>query len=89
MRGRPEDLRWLIGREPGSTEMLCQMMAATKIDERKVPQATMRELEHTCSGCTDKFHCADEIGNGRAARNFDSFCPNADTLKALQAKADE
>lgn len=87
MRGRPEDLRWLIGREPGSSELLCQMLNAVKIDERQVPQDIMRELERACSGCTEKFHCADEIGNGRASGNFESFCPNADTLKSLQGKA--
>jgi hypothetical protein len=84
VRGRPEDLRWLVGREPGSTEMLCHMMNTLKVDERKVPQETMRALERTCSGCTEKFHCADEIGNGRAGGNFESFCPNAKTLRALR-----
>lgn len=84
VRGRPEDLRWLVGREPGSTEMLCHMMAVTGVDERRVPRATMRELEQTCSGCTAKLHCADEIGHGRAAGNFEQFCPNADALKRLQ-----
>jgi hypothetical protein len=84
VRGRPEDLRWLVGREPGSTEMLCHMMAVTGVDERRVPSAAMRELEQTCSGCTAKLHCADEIGHGRAAGNFEQFCPNADALKRLQ-----
>lgn len=84
VRGRPEDLRWLVGREPASTEMLCHMMAVTGIDERSVPKSTMRELETNCAACTAKLHCADEIGHGRAAGNFDEYCPNADALKRLQ-----
>jgi hypothetical protein len=84
VRGRPEDLRWLVGREPESTELLCHMMAVTDIDERSVPKATMRELEKKCAACIAKLHCADEIGHGRAAGNFDEFCPNADGLKDLQ-----
>jgi len=85
VRGRPEDLRWLVGREPGSTEMLCHMMNAVDVDEQKVPAKTMRGLERNCSQCEAKLHCADEIGHGRAAKTFEEFCPNADTLKGLQA----
>jgi hypothetical protein len=84
VRGRPEDLRWLVGREPESTELLCHMMAVTAIDERSVPKATMRELEKTCAACVGKLHCADEIGHGRAAATFGDYCPNADALKRLQ-----
>lgn len=84
VRGRPEDLRWLVGREPDSTELLCHMMAATSVNERKVPDRTMRELERSCSKCNAKLHCADEIGHGRAANSFAGFCPNAQTLRRLQ-----
>jgi hypothetical protein len=84
VRGRPEDLRWLVGREPGSTELLCHMLAVTGVDARKVSAKTMRELERSCAACREKMHCADEIGHGRAARSFADFCPNAQTLKALQ-----
>ncbi len=84
VRGRPEDLRWLVGREPGSTELLSHMLAQTGVDERHVPAKTMRDLERTCGGCTAKLHCADEIGRGRAVRSFKDFCPNAETLQSLQ-----
>lgn len=84
VRGGPEDLRWLVGREPGSTELLCHMMAVTGVDAREVPAKTMRELERSCAVCADKLHCADEIGHGRAARNFAEYCPNAEKLKDLQ-----
>jgi hypothetical protein len=88
VRGRPADLRWLVAREPDSTEMLCHMMAVTGIDERHVPKATMRELENSCAACVAKLHCADEIGHGRAARSFQDYCPNAETLKNLQRRVD-
>lgn len=84
VRGTPEDLRWLIGREPNSSEMLCHMMEVVGVDESKVPQETLRDLQRSCSGCRDKFHCADEIGHGRAAKTFEEFCPNAFALEALQ-----
>ncbi|MFN3347476.1 hypothetical protein [Pseudorhodoplanes sp.] len=84
VRGRPEDLRWLVGREPGSTELLCHMMALTGVDERRLPKGTMRELESNCASCTAKLHCADEIGYGRAAQSFADYCPNAPVLKRLQ-----
>jgi hypothetical protein len=84
VRGRPEDLRWLVGREPGSTELLCHMLDVTGIDEGKVPAKTMRELERTCAGCIAKLHCADEIGHGRAVQSFKDYCPNATTLQGLQ-----
>jgi len=84
VRGRPEDLRWLVGREPGSTEMLCHMMAATGVDEHSVRKSTRRELEQNCATCIAKLHCADEIGHGRAAGNFTEYCPNAPTLQRLR-----
>ena len=87
VRGRPEDLRWLVGREPGSTELLCHMMDVTGIDARKVSPSLTRELERTCASCVAKLHCADEIGHGRAARSYVDYCPNAQTLKDLQGRA--
>jgi len=84
VRGRPEDLRWLVGREPDSTELLCHMMAATGVDHRSVPPRAMRQLESNCAACIAKLHCADEIGHGRAAQSFAGFCPNAETLKGLR-----
>lgn len=84
VRGRPDDLRWLVGRDPDSTELLCHMLAATGLDERKVPARTMRELERACSRCDQKMHCAGEIGHGRAAKSFAGYCPNAPALRQLQ-----
>jgi hypothetical protein len=84
VRGRPEDLRWLVGREPGSTELLPHMMDVVGLDARKLSQSMNRELERNCAACVAKLHCADEIGHGRAANSFTQFCPNAQTLKGLQ-----
>jgi hypothetical protein len=84
VRGRPEDLRWLVGREPDSTELLPHMLDVTGVDAQKLSQSMARELERNCASCVAKLHCADEIGHGRAAGNFDQYCPNAPTLKDLQ-----
>ena len=73
-----------MGREPGSAEMLSHMLDVTGVDARKVSEKTMHQLERTCSGCTDKMHCADEIGHGRAAQSYGEFCPNAKALQSLQ-----
>lgn len=85
VRARPEDLRWLVGREPNSTELLCHMLAAIRVDASKVPAGIMRELEQSCSRCQKKMHCADEIGSRRAAKTFAQYCPNAETLTRLQS----
>lgn len=84
VRRRPQDLRWLVGREPDSTALLGHMMAETGVDQRRVSRSAMRELESACAGCIAKLHCADEIGHGRAAGNFSEYCPNGPALKALQ-----
>ena len=84
VRGRPEDLRWLVGREPGSTELLPHMLDVTGVDASKLSQSMTRELERNCASCVAKMHCADEIGHGRAANSFTQFCPNAQTLEGLQ-----
>jgi hypothetical protein len=84
VRGRPEDLRWLVGREPGSTELLPHMMDVTGVDASKLSQSMSRELERNCAACVAKLHCADELGHGRAVRSYTEFCPNARTLEGLQ-----
>jgi hypothetical protein len=84
VRGRPEDLRWLAGREAEGTELLCHMLSATGIDGRDVPANTMRQLQQTCSTCAVKFYCAGELGRRRARNGFGEFCPNAPTLRRLQ-----
>jgi hypothetical protein len=88
VRAQPEDLRWLVGREPASSELLCHMLAATHIDANELPAETMRDLEQSCSRCQDKMHCADEIGTRHAAQTFEQFCPNAEKLKKLRAEGE-
>lgn len=86
-RGAPDDtLRWMTGREPGSTELLCHMLQALKIDVAAIPAETMRLLERHCARCNDKFRCADELGLGCAETTLDDFCPNAERLRALRMR---
>jgi hypothetical protein len=85
-RAMPDDLRWLTGREPGSTELLCHMLQALKIDTAAIPAETMRLLERHCARCNAKFQCADELGLGRAETTMHGFCPNLERLRTLRVQ---
>ncbi len=86
-RAMPDAPRWLVGREPASGELLCYMLHAANIDPGAIPPDIMRLLERRCIACTVKFHCADELGRGRAGTTLVEFCPNAATLRSLQTRA--
>lgn len=65
--------------------LLPRMLAALKIDaaelERTEP-AAFRDLQRVCALCDSKRRCASELAAGDAPKTFESFCPNALTLKA-------
>jgi hypothetical protein len=61
-------------------------MAALGIDPQVLAQrepAAFRDLERVCALCDNKKRCAQELTEGDAAATFETYCPNALTLKAL------
>ena len=69
---------------------LPQMLAALGVDEarlRRAQPALLRDMQRVCSLCGLADACSHMIADGVAGETYPVFCPNADTLKALAAKA--
>lgn len=84
LRGGPDDLRWLAGRDPGHAELLPHMLWAAGLDESRLPVQTREALAHTCGRCSIKTHCAEELAQGRAGDTYAGFCPNARAMRTLR-----
>jgi len=65
--------------------LLPRMLEALKIDATELARtepAAYRDLQRVCALCDAKRRCASELAAGDAPQTFESFCPNALTLKA-------
>jgi hypothetical protein len=66
--------------------LLPRMLTALKIDAAELARtqpAALRDLQRVCGLCDSKRRCGTELAEGDAAATFESYCPNAMTLKAL------
>ncbi len=84
------DLNRLFALGPNAAAQLPHMMQALDLDPAETPVKIMRDLQRVCSLCDCKTTCAFEIIAGSADTTYEDYCPNADTLRALQlSPADE
>jgi hypothetical protein len=66
--------------------LLPQMLAALHIDPDKLSKTEpmmFRDLQRVCAMCDSKKRCSRELNEGNAAVNFEDYCPNSLTLKAV------
>jgi uncharacterized protein YjiS (DUF1127 family) len=62
-----------------TTEQLDQMQARLGIDATRLPVESRRDMEWTCSQCTDKRRCRQWLSDTDGT-SFRDFCPNARQL---------
>ena len=82
----PSELVDMIGRGPGSSDLLSDMAATLGIPLDALQQrdaGLVRALQINCSRCGDKGRCHRELAEDTAALTYHAFCPNADTLEPL------
>jgi hypothetical protein len=75
-----------LARRGDESLLLPRLMAALRLDPAVVARrepAAFRDLERVCALCDSKTRCAEELSEGDAAATFETYCPNALTLKAL------
>lgn len=80
-----EELKLLAGRDAGSADLLYRRLAALGMDAERIQAAmpeVMRDMQRCCSGCVEKGRCAHELDSVPGAPA--EYCPNRDTLDALQ-----
>jgi len=79
-----EDLRRMVALGPEAAALLPKMMQALDLDPAAAPPEVLRDLQRVCSFCRNKAECTCELARGIAGTTYVDFCPNADTLRALQ-----
>jgi hypothetical protein len=82
------ELRKLVRRGPEAADFLLRRMAALDLDRNEVSRTepgTFQDLQRVCTLCESRRRCARDLGRDSADTEWESYCPNAATLKALNA----
>lgn len=74
---------------PGAAELLRRRMAALDLDPREVGRvepAALHDLQRVCSLCEHHRRCAHDLAHDPGNPAWKHYCPNAETLAALNAE---
>jgi len=83
------DLRTLAGKWPDSAALLSRRMAFLDIGEGRVGQEepqVIRDMQRVGSLCADKRRCEHDLADATSGRIWRDYCPNVQTLEALDAE---
>ena len=83
------ELRQLAGKGPHSADLLLERMAALDLDGGEIVRrepATFRDLQRVCTMCNCRRRCARDLEGDPLDSGWQRYCPNATTLKALDAQ---
>jgi hypothetical protein len=78
----------LATRGPESADLLSQRMTILDLDQNEIARterATFQDLQRVCSMCDCKKRCARDLAHDPADPVWKGYCPNAQTLTALNA----
>ena len=80
------ELYKLASRGPESADLLCRRMEVLDLDHdevARVERATFQDLQRVCSMCDCKKRCARDLARDPADLVWKDYCPNGQTLTAL------
>jgi hypothetical protein len=83
------ELRALARLGPHSAELLRRRMTALDLDlgeVRRVEPAALQDLQRVCSLCAHHRRCAHDLAHDPGNPAWKHYCPNAETLTALNAE---
>jgi hypothetical protein len=83
------ELRQLASKGPKSADLLLERMAALDLDKGEVTRrepATFQDLQRVCTMCDCHRRCARDLARDPLDPAWLDYCPNATTLKALNAQ---
>ena len=86
VRMSPTELRAVAKQGPEAAKLLLERMAVLDLDPVEVAQVgpqTFRDLQRVCSLCESKRRCMRDLSHDAAAPQWQDYCPNAQTLMAL------
>jgi hypothetical protein len=82
------ELHQLVSRGPQADAPLLRRMALLDLDRNEVSQIeprTFQDLQKNCTLCKTRRRCARDLERNPANPDWQSYCPNAATLLALDA----
>lgn len=82
------ELRATVKQGNAAADLLLERLAALDLDPAEVAEVgpeTFRDLQRVCALCESKRRCARDLGHDAAAPQWKDYCPNAQTLIALDA----
>jgi uncharacterized protein YjiS (DUF1127 family) len=84
-----EELYALAGKWPDSTDLLFRRIDESKLDATEIKKSepqVMRDLERVCTLCASKRKCSHDLAARPSDPAWQTYCPNATTLKSLVAE---
>lgn len=76
-----------VSRHPEGTQgLLERRLAALELDPeeiRRISPMLLRDLQRTCAMCSEKQRCKDDMAVSPVLPGWESYCPNAGTLRTL------
>ena len=82
------EIHKLVSRGPEAANLLLRRMAALDLDREKVSQIepqTFHDLQNNCALCDSRRQCVGDLVRDPSGPEWRKYCPNADTLMALNA----
>jgi hypothetical protein len=80
------ELRRLVSKGPRAADLLLRRMAALDLDPNevgKIEPRTMHDMQRVCSMCESHGRCLRDLKRDASDPIWQQYCPNADTLTAL------
>lgn len=81
-----EQLLETVSQPGGSVDLLHRRLTALELDPediRKLSPLLLADLERTCAACKDHERCEIDMADDPLVTGWESYCPNASTLKTL------
>lgn len=82
----PDEFLRLIKEPNGSAALLERRLATLGLEPdhvREISSLLFADLQRTCALCADKARCEHDLDHRPGSREWESYCPNAGTLRTL------
>jgi hypothetical protein len=81
------DLRVLASRDKTAADLLYRRLESLRLDPNSIDPVLMRDLERCCSNCDSRQLCAHELEDKPQVATWPKYCPNEETIAALNTKS--